>query len=34
MIYPFAGYAAYLMIICMAVKHIRLFIAKRRATKE
>lgn len=34
MIYPFAGYAAYLMIICMAVKHVRLFIAKRRATKE
>lgn len=34
MIYPFAGYAAYLMIICMTVKHIRLFIAKRRATKE
>lgn len=34
MIYPFAGYAAYLMIICMAVKHIRLFVAKRRAAKD
>lgn len=33
MIYPFAGYAAYLMIFCMVLKHVRLFIEKRRAPK-
>ena len=34
MIYPFAGYGAYLMIFCMAFKHVRLAIEKRRKAKE
>ena len=34
MIYPVAGYGAYLMIFCMAFKHVRLAIEKRRKAKE